>query len=140
MPPLSRSVLRVLAMRESREPKRQCPLLVLSPRARSGDQVDGYKPFGDRLLVVMLRDVAAAISRQVIRRYDEHTVFTRFLFGKLTCDPPLIEELRSVPSSLVDCGLEGNDDVAAVDAARAALSHVASGAAAESKSIVLLCE
>jgi hypothetical protein len=125
-------------MDQSRATKRECPLLVLSPRARSSDQLKEFRPFGGRSLVETLRDVATSVSRYS-HRFDGHALFKEFLFGKLTVDESVAEALRAVPSSLVDCGIFRSDEANAEDAAREALACFAEGAPPGTKLIVLLC-
>ena len=119
--------------------KRACHLLVLSPRARSGDQAREYRPFGGRPLLAILGDVAAGVSQIGSRVYDEHTLFGGFLFGRISIEEPVIRELRSVPASLIDCELFRSGETAAVETARLALRHVASGAPEGRGRIVLAC-
>ena len=119
--------------------KRECSLLVLSPQARSGDQVRKFKPFGGRTLVDIMRDVAAALSHRRSLRYERHAIFPGFFFGTTTFDDPLVRELRRVESALVDCRMYSSDEAAAVAAAQKALSHLAKDAPDTPKWIVLTC-
>lgn len=116
--------------------KRVRPLLVVSPKARDEEQVRDYRPFGGRHLLTVLRDVAAGVSRYALREYDEYRVFTRFFFGQMHVDEQLIERLRQIPASVVDCNTYRNAEGPAVDAAKSALFHFASDGG---KRIVLTC-
>lgn len=120
--------------------KRECPLLVLSPQARSDDQAREYKPFGRKPLLRMLREAAAGVSNQPYRRYDEHAVFDGFFFGKLALDYSLTEEIRRVPSSVVDCAIYRDEKEAASRTARQALRLAGGDSPAEEKLALLACE
>jgi hypothetical protein len=119
--------------------KCECSLLVLSPQARSRDQVQAFKPFGGRTLVDIIRNVAASLSHRKSLRCERHVVFPRFFFGCTALDDSLIRDLRRVPSSLVDCRMYSSEEAKAVAAAQQALSHFAEGAPAGEKLIVLTC-
>ncbi len=120
--------------------KRECPLLVLSPQARSGEQVQRFKPFGGRTLVDIIRQVATALSYRKSRRYERHAIFSGFFFAATALDDPLIHDLRRVPSSLVDCRMYSSEEAEAVAAAQKALSYFAEGAPASAKLVVLTCK
>jgi hypothetical protein len=119
--------------------KRKRSLLVLAPQARGADELQQYKPFGGRSLGTVLRDVAVSISRQAYRRADEHSLFLGFLFGRVTLDAALIEELRAVQSSLVDCAVYTNPETDAETTARKALDYFADTNSDGSKSMALMC-
>ncbi|HUP60883.1 MAG TPA: hypothetical protein VNA69_10740 [Thermoanaerobaculia bacterium] len=119
--------------------KRECQLLVLSPQARSEDQVQRFKPFGARSLAGIIRDVAAGLSHRKSLPYERHAVFPGFFFGVTAFDDPLIRDLRRVTSSLVDCGTYRSEEADAVAAAQKALSYSAEDAPDGAKWIVLTC-
>jgi hypothetical protein len=118
--------------------KRECPLLVLSPQARSADQVRRFKPFGSRTLVDIIRRVSAAVPQRKHRRSERHVIFAGFFFGTTTIDEASIRDLHRVPSSLVDCRMYSSAEASAAAAAQQALSCFAE-APAGSKFIVLTC-
>jgi hypothetical protein len=126
-------------MHQKATTKRECQLLVLSPRARTELQLSVYRPFRGRSLIAIIRDVAAGVSNQKVRRYDEHTPFRGFFFGRKTLDEGLIDDLRKVPSSLVDCEIYATEQAEAASAARVALSHFADGEPTGAKLIALAC-
>jgi len=95
--------------------RRERSLLVLSPRARSRDELRDYKPFGGKSLLEILRDVAVGVSQCELREFDEHTIHGCF-FGA-----PM-ESLREAAVSLVDSEIYRSDETAA-EAARTALAH-----------------
>src|SRR5258708_28180309 len=119
--------------------KRACHLLVLSPRARNGDQAREYRPFGGRPLLAILRDVAAGVSQVGSRAYDEHALFGGFLFGKTSIEEEVIQELRSVPASVVDCEILRSGETKGGETARLALQHFSNGAAEGQTRILLVC-
>jgi len=119
--------------------KRECPLLVLSPQARSGDQVQRFRPFGGGTLVEILRRVAAALAYRKSLRYERHAIFSDFFFGTTAFDDPLIRGLRHVPSSLVDCQLYGSGESDAIAGAEKALGYLGEDAPAGAKWIVVTC-
>src|SRR5436190_22921175 len=119
--------------------KRERSLLVLSPQVRGANQLRDYKPFGGRLLAAMLRDVATSASHRQSRLYDEHAIFSGFLFGRVTLEPALVDALRNLPCSLIDCAIDASDEANAVAAARKALFHFAEGVPAGAKSMALMC-
>jgi hypothetical protein len=119
--------------------KRECPLLVLSPHARSPDQVQRFKPFGGSTLVDIIRQVATALSYRKSLRYERHAIFSRFFFGATVLDESLIPDLREVPSSLVDCRMYNSEETNALETARKALAAVTEAAPVGGKLVVFTC-
>lgn len=121
-------------------PKRECRLLVLSPRARSRDLVREYKPFGRKKLFDLMKEAAEDVAQLDMRDYDRHAVFEGFFFGKMMIDDRLRKELRDgVPSSLIDCELYRHVETAAVDSAKKALRHFKGDFGPRGKAIFLVC-
>jgi hypothetical protein len=123
-------------------PKRECRLLLLSPRARTPQHVQEYKPFRVKRLVDIMREVAAGVAKRRSRDYDAHAVFEGFFFGKTNLDDELKGEIGDrVPSCLVECAVYNHSSEAeAAEAAKTALFHFAYGYPAGGKLIVLLCD
>ena len=121
--------------------RRECRLLVLSPRARNPRHVLEYKPFKEKRLVEILREVAAGVARRRSRDYDEHAIFEGFFFGSTSLDEELKRELgERVPSCIVECAIYNtNGEPAAAETAKTTLFHFAYGYPAGGKLIVLLC-
>ena|ERR1043166_1516365 len=95
--------------------RRERSLLVLSPRARSRDELKDYKPFGGKSLLEILRDVAVGVSQCKLREFDEHTIHGCFFGASM-------ESLRDAAVSLVDSEIFRSDETAA-EMARTALAH-----------------
>lgn len=121
---------------------RECRLLVLSPRARTPQHVQEYKPFKAKRLLEIIREVADGVARRRSRDYDTHSIFEGFFFGKTSINEELKREVGDrVPSCIVECTVYGDKgEPAAVEAARDTLFHFAYGYPAGGKLIVLVCE
>jgi hypothetical protein len=121
-------------------PKRECRLLVLSPRARSRDLVREYKPFGRKRLLDLMKEAAEDVAQLDMSDYDRHAVFEGFFFGTMMIDEMLRKELRkAVQSSLIDCLLYRSPETAAVESAKNALRHFKGDLGPRGKAIFLVC-
>ncbi len=118
-------------------PKRECRLLVLSPRARNRFHVGEYKPFGRKKLIELMKEAETLAASKAIRRdYDRHTVFEGFFFGDTKIDDALQKVLRDdVPASLIDCMVYSSVEESNREMAKVALRHFRPG----DKAVMVVC-
>src|SRR5436190_10395630 len=87
--------------------KRERSLLVVSPHARTRQEITEYKPFGGRSLWDILRDVAVGVSHCKFKQYDQYV--PELFFG----EPSSIEHFRKIAVSPVDCEIYRSDEAPA---------------------------
>lgn len=116
---------------------RYCRTLIVSARVRNEHHFESYKPFNRESLTTLFTKAATNVARaQRARSFDRHAVYPYFFFGAHTLDEQRKNDLRLLPSSVVDCDIYRSGEITALEIAKRAVFEF--GYAGSSKTIVFV--